>query len=162
MWVETVRVCILQYRLRKWGTCVIKMLFTSLASSRDWDGKEIWPSTRCILRVVHVVIKLAPAKIQVFVFMHVLYQVFLGASQLLWLQMSHANMYHCKHKVVSTSLKHYWYMQQVDTVFSFGLDVENCFEMTTLTLVTYFLYSMSHVLLCTFEENKIAGYCWAS
>ena len=64
-------------------------------------------------------------------------------------------MYHCKHKVVSTSLKHYWYMQQVDTVFSFGLDVENCFEMTTLTLVTYFLYSMSHVLLCTFEENKL-------
>ena len=71
-------------------------------------------------------------------------------------------MYHCKHKLVSTSLKHYWYMQQVDTVFSFGLDVENCFEMTTLTLVTYFLYSMTHVLLCTFEENKIAGYCWAS
>ena len=80
MWVEKVRVCILQYRLRKWGTCVIKMLVTSLASSRDWDGKEIWPSTRCILRVIHVVIKLAPAKIQVFVLMHVLYHVFLGAS----------------------------------------------------------------------------------
>ena len=38
---------------------------------------------RCILRDVHVIIKLAPAKIQVFVLMRVLYHVFLRASQLL-------------------------------------------------------------------------------
>lgn len=42
---------------------------------------------------------------------------YFGASQLLLPSNEPRKHIPSQHKVVSTSLKHYWYMQQVDTVF---------------------------------------------